>query len=212
MTGSNTNSLIDILLRGIGPLILAAIASYIAYQQYRTNLQKLKLDLYDRRLRIFDSIVELGLIVSMLTVNNENESLINQLKKVKAYQNEAYFLLGEKINTEIDRLCKKAEDLIVTKETIRLCEEKAKNRVLEIEQAYKQVKTPLDFEDLERAEKIKINWESSQEKNELAEQIELIEYDLLKNKERFDNEINNMRDIFYPYLYFGNVLVRNDKK
>jgi hypothetical protein len=37
-------------------LLIAGIATYIAYQQWRTNTQKLKLDLFDRRYRIFEEV------------------------------------------------------------------------------------------------------------------------------------------------------------
>ncbi len=42
-------------------ILIAGIATYIAYQQHRTNRNKLKLDLFDRRIKVFyalrDSLV-----------------------------------------------------------------------------------------------------------------------------------------------------------
>ncbi len=44
--------IIQLLSFCLTPLI-AIIAVYIAYQQYNTNRQKLRLDLYDKRFKVF---------------------------------------------------------------------------------------------------------------------------------------------------------------
>jgi len=40
-------------LTALGPLVVAGIVAYIGYRQYRTNVDKLRLDLYDRRFSIY---------------------------------------------------------------------------------------------------------------------------------------------------------------
>ena len=49
---------VQIMQALLTPLI-AIIATYIAYQQWNTNKLKLKLDRYERRLRVYQKIVEL---------------------------------------------------------------------------------------------------------------------------------------------------------
>lgn len=44
------------LSSGLLTPIIAIVATYIAYQQWKTNKQKLVLDRYDRRLRIYGKL------------------------------------------------------------------------------------------------------------------------------------------------------------
>ena len=39
--------------------LIAVIAAYVAYQQYHTNRDKLRLDLYDRRFELYTALVDL---------------------------------------------------------------------------------------------------------------------------------------------------------
>jgi len=39
-------------------VMIAVAAFYVAYQQYKTNKNKLKLDLYDRRYKVYQSVVK----------------------------------------------------------------------------------------------------------------------------------------------------------
>ena len=43
------------IVSAFGTLIVAGIVAYIAYRQHRTEKNKLKLDLYDRRLQVFEA-------------------------------------------------------------------------------------------------------------------------------------------------------------
>jgi len=47
------------VLQGLLTPIIAAFVAYIAYQQHKTNRDKLRLDLYDRRYKVFHSVVSL---------------------------------------------------------------------------------------------------------------------------------------------------------
>ena len=51
-------SLISTLSAGLTPMI-AVIMVYIAYQQFRTNRNKLRLDLYDRRFSLYSAFADL---------------------------------------------------------------------------------------------------------------------------------------------------------
>ena len=39
--------------------IIAVVATYIAWQQWNTNKQKLILDRYDRRLKVYEEVVQI---------------------------------------------------------------------------------------------------------------------------------------------------------
>jgi hypothetical protein len=47
------------ILKALTPLIIGLLAAYIAYQQWRTNHRKLKLDLFDRRFKVYQAARQL---------------------------------------------------------------------------------------------------------------------------------------------------------
>lgn len=51
--------LIEKIILALPSIIIAGIVAYIAYQQYEINRQKLKLDLYDRRFKIYIAAIAL---------------------------------------------------------------------------------------------------------------------------------------------------------
>jgi hypothetical protein len=74
--------------------VLAAIASYIAYQQWQTNKQKLVLDRYERRLKIYEKVREfLGIIIRDATVS------IPEIMNFNRAVSEADFLFGREVST-----------------------------------------------------------------------------------------------------------------
>lgn len=55
---NNPQSLAGIIynvIKDLGPFFIAAIVGYIAYRQYIINSNKLRLDLYDKRMEIYGS-------------------------------------------------------------------------------------------------------------------------------------------------------------
>ncbi|MGD0137401.1 MAG: hypothetical protein ABSD28_00870 [Tepidisphaeraceae bacterium] len=47
------------VLKALTPLVIGLLAAYIAYQQWRTNHRKLKLDLFDRRYKVYQAARQL---------------------------------------------------------------------------------------------------------------------------------------------------------
>jgi hypothetical protein len=70
---------------------IALIAVYIAYQQLRANAKKLKLDLFDRRFKVFDETRKV--LAQMYTTGVSDEDLLKFLTGTI----EAKFLFGPEI-------------------------------------------------------------------------------------------------------------------
>ena len=87
--------LLDVLSGLLTPTI-AILASYIAYRQYRTAKAKLKLDLYEKRLKIFKYFKTFiwRRITNLEFVINEHE---NELKDFEINTTECIFLFGEEM-------------------------------------------------------------------------------------------------------------------
>ena len=66
------------IFKGLLTPLIAIMASYIAWQQWQTNKQKLKLEKYDRRLRVYEQVRE---ILSIILINAD-VSWDDILKKV----------------------------------------------------------------------------------------------------------------------------------
>jgi hypothetical protein len=79
--------------------LIAVVATYIAWQQWRTNRQKLVLDRYDRRLRIYEQVQRiLGLIV------RDAKASYDDLLQFRIAVSEADFLFGSEIAGYIDEI------------------------------------------------------------------------------------------------------------
>ena len=94
-------SLIEALNAALTPLI-AIIATYIAYQQYRVNQNKLSHELYDRRLKVFKSVM--AFYSEIMRQGTIRYPLLTQFY---ADSGEAEFLYGEEITSHIDTLYRK---------------------------------------------------------------------------------------------------------
>ncbi len=96
---SEGSSVADWLSALLTPVI-AAIAVYIAYQQWRTNRRRLELDLYDRRLRIYQATIEC--ISAALSFHPTTEAIFGFRRSTA----EADFLFGPDIRRYLDELFK----------------------------------------------------------------------------------------------------------
>lgn len=83
--------------------ILAVIGAFIAYQQQRINKHKLRLDLYERRLNIYRSIMSF-----ISTTIQEGEVSLEDTIKLWASTSEAEFLFDKDVKEKINEIYKNA--------------------------------------------------------------------------------------------------------
>ena len=102
---SEGSSVVDCLAALLTPLI-AIIAVYIAYQQSLTNRRRLELDLYDRRLRIYEATVEY-----ISAVQASFRPTLNDHWKFRRTTAEVDFLFGSDIKGYLDELFKHGLEL-----------------------------------------------------------------------------------------------------
>ena len=96
---------IDVFSALLTPVI-AAIAVYIAYQQWQTNRRRLDLDLYDRRLRIYQAVSQF--ISRVLTdLSPEPQDFSDYWRNTA----EADFLFGTDIRDYLRTLAARAAEL-----------------------------------------------------------------------------------------------------
>lgn len=84
---------------GIITTIIAVIGAYIAYQQQKINKHKLRLDLYDRRLNIYRSIMNF-----ISTVTQDGEVNIEDIIKYKVLTSDAEFLFDKEVKEMINEI------------------------------------------------------------------------------------------------------------
>ena len=94
------DQIIEISKSLLTPLI-AIVATYIAWQQWKTNKQKLNLERYDRRLRIYEEVTKI-LSIILRDANASFEDLL----KFRTSVSEADFLFGAEIPAYIDDIYK----------------------------------------------------------------------------------------------------------
>jgi len=97
--------LIEISKSLLTPLI-AIVATYIAWQQWKTNRQKLNLERYDRRLRTYEEVRKI-LSIIFRDANATTEDLL----KFRTSVSEADFLFGPEIPEYIDEIYKRGLSL-----------------------------------------------------------------------------------------------------
>ena len=97
--------LIEISKALLTPLI-AIVATYIAWQQWKTNQQKLNLERYDRRLHVYEEVIKI-LSIILRDVNASMEDLL----KFRTSVSEADFLFGPEIPAYIDEIYKRGLNL-----------------------------------------------------------------------------------------------------
>src|SRR6267142_674771 len=75
--------------QGLLTPVIAIVATYVAWQQWKTNQNKLKLDRYERRLSVYKEVVRY-ISVGIRDANYDNDELLTFRSKVS----EADFLFG----------------------------------------------------------------------------------------------------------------------
>jgi len=92
--------------QGLLTPVIAFVATYIAYQQWQTNRQKLILDRYDRRLQIYE---EVRRILSIIL--RDAKASTDDLLKFRTSVSEADFLFDPEIPVYIDEIYKRGLNL-----------------------------------------------------------------------------------------------------
>jgi hypothetical protein len=101
MIAGHSSSALAISLAGLLTPLIAILSGYIAYQQMRTNQQKLNYDFYERRLRIYNRIRDLVRLVNRDANVHPSEMI--------AFWNdtaEADFLFEKDVREQIDLIYK----------------------------------------------------------------------------------------------------------
>jgi hypothetical protein len=93
------------IFQGFLTPVVAAIAVYIAYQQWQTNERKLKLDTYDRRLRVYRRLTE---FLDLTTRDFKPDP--REIGRFRGEVAEADFLFGPEIATYLAEVSSQASD------------------------------------------------------------------------------------------------------
>lgn len=94
--------------------VIAGIVAYIAWQQWKANTLKLKLERYDRRMRVYQEVV--GFLSLVMRDFNPTVPEVLTFRREAA---EADFLFGPEIPAYIKEVGKKALDLHVARSQYR---------------------------------------------------------------------------------------------
>lgn len=86
--------------------LIAIVATYIAWQQWQTNKQKLEMDRYDRRLHVYEEVRKILSIVL-----RDAKASYEDLLKFRTSVSEADFLFGPDITDYIDEIYKRGVKL-----------------------------------------------------------------------------------------------------
>ena len=86
--------------------VIAVVATYIAWQQWKTNRQKLVLDRYDRRLHVYEEVRK---ILSIIL--RDARASYDDLLKFRTAVSEADFLFGSEISAYIDEIYRRGVQL-----------------------------------------------------------------------------------------------------
>ena len=99
------HSIIELSQALLTPLI-AVVATYIAWQQWKTNQLKLTLEQYERRLRVYEEVRKI-LSIILRDAKATNEDLV----KFRTSVSEADFLFGPEIPAYIDDIYQRGLEL-----------------------------------------------------------------------------------------------------
>jgi hypothetical protein len=86
--------------------VIAVVATYIAWQQWKTNRQKLVLDQYDRRLSVYEEVRK---ILSIIL--RDARASYADLLKFRTAVSEADFLFGPEISAYIEEVYQRGVQL-----------------------------------------------------------------------------------------------------
>lgn len=99
----NTHSLLAVNLSALLTPIVAILGFYIAYRQWLTAQNKLKLDLFDRRFKIYDATLNL-----IGSIKKLDKAYQGEIRQYSIAQQEAKWLLNEEISNYLKEIYDKA--------------------------------------------------------------------------------------------------------
>lgn len=94
------------VLQGSLTLVIGIVATYIAWQQWKTNQNKLNLDRYERRLGVYREVIKF-ISIGIRDAKYDDYELMAFRPKVL----EADFLFGEEVSKHLDELQMRAANL-----------------------------------------------------------------------------------------------------
>lgn len=94
------------VLKGFLTPLIAVVAVYIAWQQFKTNQQKFVLDRYDRRMSVYEEVRKILSIIM-----RDARASVDDLLRFRTAVSEADFLFGPEIAEYIDAIYKHGIDL-----------------------------------------------------------------------------------------------------
>lgn len=94
-------------LQGILTLLIAGAVLYVTWQQGRTNDLRLKLELYDRRIQVYEAVKSFLSIFPIQEIKQEH------IKDLYINGSQADFLFGAEIGKYINELYKRGLHLII---------------------------------------------------------------------------------------------------
>lgn len=86
--------------------LIAVLAAYIAWQQYKVSHSSLNNQLYERRFKVFKAVMSY-----LADIMREGNTTTQRTSQFYAEASEAYFLFDEKISLKITELYEKGIDL-----------------------------------------------------------------------------------------------------
>ena len=87
-------------------LIAACIAGGIAYQQWRTARNKLKLDLFEKRMKVYNACSELLRLINM-PIRTNYDAVLELVTAINGHQ----WLFGPKVTAYIENLMDRSEEI-----------------------------------------------------------------------------------------------------
>ncbi|GLR77121.1 hypothetical protein [Aliivibrio sifiae] len=94
------------ILSGLLTPVIAIIATYIAYQQWKLNKQKLMLEKYDRRLKIYEEVKKV-----LILITRDAEISHKNLLEFNISVSEADFLFRHEISDYLQEIYKRGLNL-----------------------------------------------------------------------------------------------------
>ena len=133
--------------------VVAFAGIFIAWQQFQTNREKVRIDLFQRRLDIYKSLLKAVYLTSYFDEDDSGEIF----QKLEQAMDEAYFLLPENIYKLIEPIEKRAYKVSDMHWRAGLLQKRLAEPIEE-RTFYKEGQLEAEYKDLTEAFKVEISW------------------------------------------------------